>query len=221
MDLTTQLTEIEKTEFETLEGIIERSAKSFVDVGNALLTIRDRGLFREGHKTFNDYCKAKWGMGKAYANRLIVGSQVAENLAPHGARLTPCEIQPIYEYQVRPLVILDPGQQCEIWEEAVRTADGKVVTFKQVKALVAELVAPAPPVPPSRGGARKPGFDYLGVPIKYLDKDSPAIYFASLALSQLSRITADDPTRDEAIKMVSDWVHESQTTPFTKKRSGK
>jgi len=30
-----------------LEGIIERSGKSFITVGNALLTIRDRKLYRE------------------------------------------------------------------------------------------------------------------------------------------------------------------------------
>ena len=217
MNLTTQLTEIEKAEFETLEGIIGRSVKSFVDVGNALLTIRDRGLFREGHKTFNDYCKAKWGMSKTHANRLITGSQVVENLTPRGVTMPLCEIQPINEYQVRPLVVLDPGQQCEVWEEAVRTADGKVVTYKQVKALVAELVAPPPPAPPKALGRPRKS----GAPIKYVDEDSPAIFFASIALSQLSRIRADDPTRGEAIQMVSDWVHESQTTPFTKKRRGK
>ena len=199
MNLTTQLTEIEKAELETLEGIIGRSVKSFVDVGNALLTIRDQGLYREGHKTFNDYCKAKWGMGKTYANRLIVGSQVAENLVPHGTRLTPCEIQPIYEYQVRPLVVLDPGQQCEIWEEAVRTADGKVVTYKQVKALVAELVAPAAVTPPEAPKAPK-------VHPEYTD----AVGFALVALSQLGRIRDEDYKRDVAIKMISDWVEEAK-----------
>ena len=93
-------------------------------------------------------------MGRALANRLISGSLVAANLGgpisqechktSRGILCTPCEIQPTSEYQIRPLVPLQPAQQCGVWEEAVRTADGKVVTYKQVKALVAELIGPAP-----------------------------------------------------------------------------
>jgi len=121
------------------------------------------GDFTEkGFKTFSEYCAEKWGMGKAYANRLIGGRQVAINLAPRDALCTACEIQPIYEKQVRPLAVLEPVQQCEVWEEAVRSADGKVVTFKQVKATVTELTAPAPePNPPS---ASHSGFAYSGPP---------------------------------------------------------
>jgi len=81
---------------------------------------------------------------------LITGSQVAANLVARATnfaplvKFTPCEIQPTNEYQVRPLRTLEPAQQCEVWEEAVRSADGKVVTYKLVKALVKELIGPAP-----------------------------------------------------------------------------
>ena len=87
-------------------------------------------------------------MARSYAGRLIRGSQVAANLSTAVDLYTPCEIQPTCEYQVRPLVTLEPAQQCEVWEQAVRSADGKVVTFKQVKALVDGLIGPAPPLPP-------------------------------------------------------------------------
>ena len=93
-----------------------------MDVGNALLTIRDQGLYRE-FKTFDDYCKAKWGMAKSYAHYLVSGSQVAANLVlPRGNLYTPCEIQPIHEKQVRPLRVLEPAQQRTVWDEAVKTA---------------------------------------------------------------------------------------------------
>jgi len=131
-------------------------------VGKALLTIRDARLYREEFKTFMEYCQKKWGVGKTYASYLIGGSRVAVNLATAVALYTPCEIQPIHEQQVRPLSQLEPAQQCEIWEEAVRSADGKVVTYKLVKALVAELIGPAPePNPPS---ASHSGFAYSGPP---------------------------------------------------------
>jgi len=135
---------------------------SFVAVGNALLTIRDRRLYREGFKTFEDYCREKWGVGRSYARYLIKGSQIAANLCTAVHLCTPCEIQPIHEQQVRPLAVLEPDQQCEVWEEAVRSADGKVITFRQVKALVTELIGPAPePNPPS---ASHSGFAYSGPP---------------------------------------------------------
>jgi len=95
------------------------------------LEIRVKRLFREDFKTFKDYCREKWLIGKSYANYLISGSQVAVNLATAVALCAPCEIQPVHEQQVRPLRILEPAQQCEVWEEAVRTAPaGKVCHFR-------------------------------------------------------------------------------------------
>ena len=69
------LTINEKAELDTLEGIISREMGSFIAVGKALLTIRDRRLYREEFNTFNEYCKEKWGMSKDYAHRLIRGSR--------------------------------------------------------------------------------------------------------------------------------------------------
>ena len=196
-NLTTQLSEIEKTEFEILEATIKRSMGSFIAVGKALFTIRDSRLYRGKYKTFEDYCKQKWGVGRSYARYLIDGSLVATNLLTHdvhpGAQLyTPCEIQPIHEKQVRPLVVLEPAQQCEVWEKAVRSADGKIVTYKQVLTLVKEVVAPVAPKP------------------KEPEEYSDAVGFALVALSQLSRIRDKDPRRDEAINMVSDWVEKEK-----------
>jgi hypothetical protein len=129
---------------------------SFIAVGNALLTIRDSRLYREQFQIFNEYCNVRWGMGKSYSNYLISGSQVAVNLLTHndhpgGQLYTPCEIQPIHEKQVRPLRILEPDQQREVWEEAVRTfaRPGRVPTYEHVKALVTELIGTCPRAKPS------------------------------------------------------------------------
>ena len=144
------LTINEKAELDTLEGIIEREMKSFMAVGNALLTIRDNKLYRQEFKTFNDYCNERWGMSKGYANRLISGSQVAANLTPHGALCTPCEIQPTSEFQIRPLTPLEPEQQRTVWEEAVKTAPGGRVTAKHVENTAKEFIGPAPRHPPKK-----------------------------------------------------------------------
>ena len=89
-------------------------------------------------------------MGRHQAYNLIWGSQVTINLLTAVNILHPCEIQPIHEKQVRPLRILELAQQCDVWEEAVRSADGKVVNYNQVKALVAELIGPGPSPPPQK-----------------------------------------------------------------------
>jgi hypothetical protein len=76
-------------------------------------------------------------MDRTYAHMLKRGSQVATNLAPMGALCTPCEIQPIHERQIRPLTVLEPDQQRDVWEEAVRTAPaGKVCHFRTPAILV-------------------------------------------------------------------------------------
>jgi hypothetical protein len=130
-DLTTQLTIEEKADLENLEGAIKRELGSFIVVGQALEEIRAKGLYREGYKTFKDYCRDKWGMGRVYAHRLIDGAQVAVNLLPHGNMMCTCEIMPTSEYQCRPLVVLKPNQQRDVWEEAVRSAPaGKVCHFR-------------------------------------------------------------------------------------------
>ena len=196
------LTINERVELETLEGIISREMKSFMDVGKALLTIRERKLYRGEFKTFKAYCAEKWGMSKDHGNRLIQGFQVAANLGEpisqepyktsRGILCTPCEIQPTSEYQIRPLAPLQPEQQCEVWDEAVRTADGKVVTYKLVKALVTKLVGPAPPRPPKK---------------KDPHPESDAIYFVTLAMAHLDSIRDDDPKLEEALNEVIDWIN--------------
>ena len=118
-DLTTQLTVEEKTNLENLEGAIKRELGSFIVVGRALEEIRTKGLYREGYKTFHDYCNQKWDMGRRQAGNLITGSQIAENLGTRVPTLTPCEIQPMFEKQVRPLVALEPNEQRDVWEEAM------------------------------------------------------------------------------------------------------
>ena len=199
------LTINERAELGTLEGIISREMKSFMDVGNALLTIRDRQLYREQFRNFKAYCTERWGMSKNYANRLISGCQVAVNLGgqviqrskdgAHGHQLcSPCEIQPTSERQIRPLSQLEPAQQRTVWEEAVKTAPaGMAVTYTQVKALVAELIGPAPPAPPKK---KDP----------YAHSDAHA--FASMAILQLERIRDDDPLRVEGVGRVSEWIQE-------------
>ena len=96
------LTSDEQTELIRLETIIENGRKSFIEVGTALMKIRNEKLYRTTHRNFEEYCREKWSMTRRYANNLIASTKVIENLG------TIVPIQPTAESQVRPLTDLPP-----------------------------------------------------------------------------------------------------------------
>ena len=66
------------------EEIIERGLSTFVEVGEALLRIRDHRLYWKSHATFEAYCRERWGFVRRHANRLIEAAQVTKALGPIG-----------------------------------------------------------------------------------------------------------------------------------------
>jgi len=83
-----------------LETVIERGLETYIEVGSALLEIRDSRLYREPHGTFEDYCRERWSISKVHASRLISASRIVEDLVPIGTTLpasesvAPCRIRP-------------------------------------------------------------------------------------------------------------------------------
>lgn len=131
------LSEGEISKLAECEGIIRRGIKTFVEVGDALLTIRDQRLYREQFKTFEAYCREQWGFSRSHANRLIESACVVENLAPMGAK-------PQSERQVRPLAKLPPSEQPKAWQAANEKAEkeGRKVTAKDVEVAVESVGSP-------------------------------------------------------------------------------
>lgn len=113
------------------ESVIERGLTTFIEVGNALLAIRDGRLYRESHSTFEDYCRERWGWERAHAYRLMTGAETAARLSPIG------DIpQPTAETQVRPLTRLPAEDQPDAWREAVEESGGNVPTQATVERIV-------------------------------------------------------------------------------------
>ena len=94
------------------EAVIERGLKTFCEVGEALLAIRDGRLYRATHSTFDDYCRERWGFSRVRAHQLIEATKVIENLSllPLGNKL------PETERQARPLSLLPAAEQAEAWQ---------------------------------------------------------------------------------------------------------
>ncbi len=81
--MTNDLTQADKSDLRKLEQQVDRCVKTFREAGNALREIRDRKLYRGEHKTFPDYLRARWSIGKSHAYRLIEAADFVET-SPSG-----------------------------------------------------------------------------------------------------------------------------------------
>ena len=123
----------ESHELERCEVVIKQGLETFIEVGQALMVIRDKRLYRVGYGTFEDYCQDKWGINKRYANRIVAASEIINNLGPIGPI-------PTKETHARPLTNLEPIIQKEVWKEVVKESEEQniKITAKVVEQKVQE-----------------------------------------------------------------------------------
>lgn len=133
-----------RDELASNESVIERGKQTFVEVGLALMAIRDGRGYRFEYGTFEDYCQRRWQFSRIQAHRLIDAAGITRNLLPIGNRL------PATESQARPLAALEPEQQREAWQRAVETAPEGKVTAAHVQSVV-DAIAPKPHVAHNSG----------------------------------------------------------------------
>ncbi len=133
--MTELLVESEHSELLQHEQVIEHGLRTFVDVGNALLAIRDKRLYRQDFGTFEEYCGERWGFSSTHAKRLVDSAIIAQNLEPFGAKY-------FSESHLRPLKNLQPEQQREVYQKAVETAPNGKVTAAHVEATVRGVLPP-------------------------------------------------------------------------------
>lgn len=126
------LNDLERQELVSLETTIEQGLATFVDVGRALLTIRDSRLYRQDFPTFEDYCRERWGFSDRRARQLIEGAGIGT-------------IVPVQnEGQARELAPLkdDEREIVEAWREAkeAAAAEGKQLSARVVRNAVQKRV---------------------------------------------------------------------------------
>ncbi|MBW4456289.1 MAG: hypothetical protein KME55_28320 [Nostoc indistinguendum CM1-VF10] len=172
----TELTQEEQSDRLHLERQVE---KAFYLAGKALTELRDRKLYRSTHKTFEEYCRERFGFERRYPYRLIESTVVVDNLikmcpnrthfqndldtsAPDSSE---GQVLPINEYQLRPLIPLKPEVQREAWQKAVEEAGGKVPSGRIVKDVVQRIIE----------RTRVPNTYQLGEVCQILAKDNPEL----------------------------------------------
>ncbi len=114
---------------------------TFVQVGLALATIKEKELYRTAYGSVEQYCRDKWQYSERYAYQLISAAQVFRQLCANCTEHKPC-----HEAQVRPLVGLTVEQACSAWNQAVKIAGGTRITARLDKRAMHDLQI-APPVP--------------------------------------------------------------------------
>ena len=165
-----ELTEEEQRDRLHLERRVERA---FFEAGKALTELRDRRLYRSTHKTFEEYCRDRFGHSRQQSNYLIAAAGVYENLTTIGCQNVENEnlttngsqILPTSERQVRPMTKLEPQEQQEVWLRAVELAGGKVPTGRIVKDVVQKIME----------RTKVPNTYQLGEVCQILVKDNPEL----------------------------------------------
>ena len=155
-----ELTEAEERDRLNLERKVERA---FFEAGKALLELRDRRLYRSTHKTFEDYCRERFGFSRRQPYHLMEAAVIFDNLVEKCERNV--HILPTNEWQVRPLTKLDPDNQPEAWQQAVESANGKVPSHRIVKDVVQQIME----------RTQVPNTYQLGEVCQILAKDNPEL----------------------------------------------
>lgn len=142
-ELIVKLSAIERSKYSNCKDTIKSGLKSFIEVGDALLELRESKLYREEYGTFEECCDIEFGISRPRAYQFMASSDVAGNLS------TMVDKASLNERQLRPLTSVPAEKQGEVFQAAKDKAEreGRKVTAKDVKAAV---VASKPPPPPKK-----------------------------------------------------------------------
>lgn len=139
--MTDYLSTNEATRLLELEIVIERGLQTFIEVGSALMEIRNSRLYRQTHPTFEEYCQARWDLRRSRTYQLMDAAEVVENLKSS----TIVELSggslplPLNEAQARPLARLGVDMQRQVWQKAVETAPQGRITARHIETVVREF----------------------------------------------------------------------------------
>lgn len=133
----------EQTRLEELEHVVERGLTTFVEVGRALLEIRDQRLYRATHETFESYCEARWKFSASRGRQLIAAATIAGELESVTRVMLPSER---HARALAPLVHSHGTEVAgRVWEEIAQSV--KAPTVADVQAVVKTVQRGSPPAP--------------------------------------------------------------------------
>lgn len=155
-----ELTITETADLRSLEATIDRGQTTFIEVGQALLEIQQRKLYRATHGTWDAYCRARWGWGASRGRQLIGASRFAMQSDTEGNGAVPANERQTRalraaELAARALASMTPAQQVEAIQAAEEEADAE---------------EESPSAPPRSRGPRTVGGDQRAVRLAQIDR---------------------------------------------------
>ena len=194
------------------EDTIQKGLTTFFEVGDALNTIKLNHLYRATHESFDDYCRERWGIGRAYANRVIQGARVAAEmaaLAPDAADAP----RPSTEAHTRPLAPLPPDLREDAWDAALAAAKGGVPTGRQVLAAAQSVTQSIGLNLPSGDDGDDDPAEGAADPVEAVRREMAAIQAAPNAA------LPPPPETDPASEMVG-WLEQMEAALLSIKNGG-
>jgi hypothetical protein len=134
-------TPAEEIEFQQCETIVREGWGHFARVGEALVRIRDKKLYKNEHHTFELYCRERWGFGRSQGLRYIAAAQIHQTLGT-----IPSIPMPECEAQIRPLIGLPVDQAQQAWLHALSWSREGYVPARLVKRAVKQMLKTEKPM---------------------------------------------------------------------------
>lgn len=128
-----RLSTAERHQLDDCETIIRHGIEDWRDVGEALSIIRDRGLFRETHLSFDAYARDKWKLGKSRAYQLVAAVAYAKEEEAEG------RVVPQNEHQARQAMAGRKGPQATVTPESLARRIARTHTPVFVRTLIVRL----------------------------------------------------------------------------------
>jgi hypothetical protein len=126
------------------EEVIEKRLRSFIEVGRALLEIHDYEggvLYRATYDTFEEYCRVRWGIGRARGYELMSAVKTYQSVSAQADKENVKLRLPDTEKQLRHLKALPtPELQFKAWKIVVdRAKPGQLIRSETVAKAVRQL----------------------------------------------------------------------------------
>lgn len=128
------LSEMEMAELMACEAVIANDWENEVQVGMALIQVRDNKLWRNDYRDFKAYYRVRWAFSHTKVYRLVSAVGIYKNLVQ--MKDVP---KPESEASLRPLIPLTPEQAQQVWQKAAALASGNPITERLVRRAVKEL----------------------------------------------------------------------------------
>lgn len=122
----------EAEEYKKCDAIVQKGWDGVLEVGRALITIRDKRLYRDHYHSFEDYCRERCHHSRTHMDRWIMAAEVDAELTPIGVKLEK-------ESQLRELAGLNHEQIQAAGKKIKELTGDKGITAKVIREAAAEF----------------------------------------------------------------------------------